>query len=651
MCICGKLTSNSGSGRPKTYIKGPDVWSKSRRTFYRYRHLLVGQTRLDEHGFITPDNSLDNREKLESSKRRVEEIDEPESESTESTGSTRLTRSSGEEECVNSESPVQVAETLEESESISADETSGDDMDYGPDSWEDEIDEGLMPQASGSRSWLELREQIKDDLKKHHKILTLSQINQLMILRNFANLRIKGWARISASLEIALTWHEGKGGPSVHFARCIRALARHYQMYEQLPRERRGGAKTSGMHSLLHDENVRTAVQAWLVAQPIGSVTPAKLRHALQDAILPALNLTLTKPPCERTARRWLIKLGWRKTQIRKGVYMDGHEHPDVVKYRDNIFLPRMEQLEWRMAKYIPDHEGNMSRIEPDLQPGEREIIAEFQDETCCQANEHVSSAWCAIQTITIFLYISFVLVRLKEGQQILRKKGRGRLIHNSDFIEEVNGRLVIRNDDGTIHRSARKIIFPGSNGDPYWDCLQLIDQVKNLAIPVFEEAHPGGQALFIFDQSSAHACLPPDSLKAFEMNKSNGGKQRVQKDTIIPMSNLYPEFRGKVQQMTTEDGKPKGLKQTLEEQGFNVSNLKAKCSPVCPFESERCCMARLMSQQEDFTNQESMLEKIIHDAGHECIFLPKFHCELNPIEMVRVVNHNTFLYLSYVYL
>ncbi|OJA13487.1 hypothetical protein AZE42_08411 [Rhizopogon vesiculosus] len=28
------------------------------------------------------------------------------------------------------------------------------------------------------------------------------------------------------------------------------------------------------------------------------------------------------------------------------------------------------------------------------------------------------------------------------------------------------------------------------------------------------------------------------------------------------------------------------------------------------------------------------MLETLIKKAGHECIFLPKFHCELNPIEM-----------------
>ncbi|OAX33306.1 hypothetical protein K503DRAFT_664982, partial [Rhizopogon vinicolor AM-OR11-026] len=38
--------------------------------------------------------------------------------------------------------------------------------------------------------------------------------------------------------------------------------------------------------------------------------------------------------------------------------------------------------------------------------------------------------------------------------------------------------------------------------------------------------------------------------------------------------------------------------------------------------------------QQDNFRCQLSMLEQLIKDTGHECIFLPKFHCELNPIEM-----------------
>jgi hypothetical protein len=154
-------------------------------------------------------------------------------------------------------------------------------------------------------------------------------------------------------------------------------------------------------------------------------------------------------------------------------------------------------------------------------------------------------------------------------------------------------------------------------------------------AIEIFEAAHPGKQALFIFDQSSAHASLPPDALKAFEMNKSDGGKQHIQRDTIIPQSNPVTKLRGQPQAMRLPDGKPKGLQRVLEEGGFNVSRLRAKCSPVCPFKSQSCCMARLLSQQDDFMNQPSMLETLITSAGHKSVFLPKFHCELNPIEMV----------------
>jgi len=126
-------------------------------------------------------------------------------------------------------------------------------------------------------------------------------------------------------------------------------------------------------------------------------------------------------------------------------------------------------------------------------------------------------------------------------------------------------------------------------------------------------------------------------------MNKSNGGKQRKQRDTVIPDTNPTIELRGKPQQMTLPNGQPKGLQQVLEERGFNIRKLRAKCSPVCPWENENCCMARLLSKQDDFTNQLSMLETLIKEAGHECLFLPKFHCELNPIEMVR----NLFLFDS----
>ena len=44
----------------------------------------------------------------------------------------------------------------------------------------------------------------------------------------------------------------------------------------------------------------------------------------------------------ERTANRWLLRLGWVYGRNKKG-YCDGHEWPDVVEYREKVFCPRMK--------------------------------------------------------------------------------------------------------------------------------------------------------------------------------------------------------------------------------------------------------------------------------------------------------------------
>lgn len=261
--------------------------------------------------------------------------------------------------------------------------------------WEAELDESLAPGTTEIRGWLTLRAQIKEDLKKKARSLPLSQINQLMILRNFATLRLKGLGRIVASKEIARQWHDKLDGSSDHFARRIRALARHYQIFEQLPKERRGGFKNS--RSILKNETVRNAARAWLFQQEKGKVTPIKFKHGLNNIILPSLGIFPSKPLCERTARRWLVKLGWQRTTIKKGVYLDGHERPDVVKYRQEDFLPQMLEYERRMACY--ELVGNdLMRVAPTLQPDEKELIPEFHDESSFHAFEHTSSLWYAVQ-------------------------------------------------------------------------------------------------------------------------------------------------------------------------------------------------------------------------------------------------------------
>jgi hypothetical protein len=131
------------------------------------------------------------------------------------------------------------------------------------------------------------------------------------------------------------------------------------------------------------------------------------------------------------------------------------------------------------------------------------------------------------------------------------------------------------------------------------------------------------------------YTLLGLDTLCAFDISKLNGGKQRKQKDTVIPINNPYIEFYRKPQKMTTEASEAKDLKQVLEECGFNITRILAKCSPVCCFENTNCCMAHLLSKQDNFHLQISLLEEKIIANGYTCIFLSKFHCELNPIEIV----------------
>ena len=93
----------------------------------------------------------------------------------------------------------------------------------------------------------------------------------------------------------------------------------------------------------------------------------------------------------------------------------------------------------------------------------------------------------------------------MREGEQPLRKKGRGRLIHVSDFINEEDGHLFLLDETGRIIRDARKIIYPGSNGNPWRDTDHPLVQVES-AMEIFEAAHTDCQALFVFDQSSDYA-------------------------------------------------------------------------------------------------------------------------------------------------
>ena len=95
-------------------------------------------------------------------------------------------------------------------------------------------------------------------------------------------------------------------------------------------------------------------------------------------------------------------------------------------------------------------------------------------------------------------------------------------------------------------------------------------------------------------------------------MNVSQGGKQPVMRETV---------WNGQPQSLVLNNGTPKGLRLVLEERGVDVGGMK------------KDEMVSILSEHPDFKEQKTILEELIGEKGHVCLYCPKYHCELNPIE------------------
>ena len=124
-----------------------------------------------------------------------------------------------------------------------------------------------------------------------------------------------------------------------------------------------------------------------------------------------------------------------------------------------------------------------------------------------------------------------------------------------------------------------------------------------------------GWRVVWIFDHSSCHAAMPDDALDVSKMNVNPGGKQRVMRDGW---------WGGKPQKMNFSLGIPKSLRQVLDERGVDTRGMKAED------------MRAALKSHPDFLNEKSSIERyLLEEKGHIIYMLPKFHCELNPIERV----------------
>ncbi|OAV86088.1 hypothetical protein PTTG_30087 [Puccinia triticina 1-1 BBBD Race 1] len=516
--------------------------------------------------------------------------------------------------------------------------------------------------------------------------LELDELQEFNNLRNEHRLDGINKPAILASLTAASASNRrlqvGKKGftTSVGRAKRLRHQASYVLKFKQLYTNSQG--KGAEKKTLLDDPDIFKSLRNWAVEQKPGSVTPRSFHQHAVNVVLPrhghqAISLN--------TATRWMYKLGFRAQQHQKSVYFDGHEREDVVESRIK-FLDKVARLRRFSKKYDGDDCGTAVMVDPEILGDNKETVFIYHDESTIHAKEWPTLSW------------------LLPGATELQSKSLGRLMHISDFILESHGRLVLSSDQQELNQlacsDAATVIYPGSQGDPWWDMAQLCKQVSEKALPIFKALHPDCQGVFVFDCSSAHEAYGPEALRAQNMNLGPGGKQSRMRDTIIPSDDPHipEELRGQPQSMCfpmdymveSLAGQPKGIQHVLMEHGLwghyccariaaRLPPLRMKCkscststavkdaearasnlvkqaeaqgyfidqdacfreeigtisaTDVQAPKAKDCCWSQIMANQSDFLAKRPLLQTIIEEAGHICLFLPKFHCELNPIEL-----------------
>ena len=432
---------------------------------------------------------------------------------------------------------------------------------------------------------------------RQSKMTKYDFIRYTCLMRYFSLMKL-GKRAMQSSLKVADLFPNKSRS---YTARKIRKWAEFFVQNLALPGHSQG--KHIKTKSLIYDEDVASKCRQFLKTHINDAITGQSFAYWVNNNLHIEANLPRPVAITNRTAMRWLHSIGMSYMKYTKGLYIDGHERPDVVSYRD-AFLERMSNYEKFFFKY--EGEDMATVINPDLHPGERPLILVTHDESCFSSHDGKTTIW------------------MDESNRPLRPKGQGRSIMVSEFLCECHGAMKLNQEQRErfpeFPFETRTIIVPGKNQDGYWTAENLVDQVKKKAMPIFKTLHPDADALFLFDNSQNHRCLPPDALRASLLNLSDGGKnvQNQRAGWFINPNGVRVE-----QPMQNANGTQKGVRTILSERGLWNSTLKLPTA------------RELLSAQPDFCSQGSWLEETLKaEPGFFLDFYPKFHCEFNFIEL-----------------
>ena len=360
---------------------------------------------------------------------------------------------------------------------------------------------------------------------------------------------------------------------------------------------------------LFNDEGIRLEASMWVRQNAhkkgAANMTAASFCEWVNNELLPSSTLPPFFPRTitVRTATRWLHKLGFQPMSHKKGAYVDGHEREDVVTYRKH-YLKELDEL--RKSHLPPPPCSDEHDTTPhDATELRKSLILIFHDESIFNTNEGQTWIWGT------------------GDRPYIQPKTKGAGIMVSDFITQHHGFLRLTDQQHAIitswkpnfPKSARVLLEYGGDKEGYWSAEKFMANVKDAAdIADFLYPTELHTIVWLFDQSSCHRAFSDTALNVRRMNVRPGGAQPCMRDTV---------WAGRVQKLVDDMGIPRGMRKVLEERVINTGRMNAADMWV------------VLSNHEDFRTEKTIVKHFLTDRGHLLYFIPKFHCELNPIERV----------------
>ena len=168
-----------------------------------------------------------------------------------------------------------------------------------------------------------------------------------------------------------------------------------------------------------------------------------------------------------------------------------------------------------------------------------------------------------------------------------------------------------------------------------YWTSARMVPDFASVH-PHIAARYPGCQILYFFDNSPNHRALAPDALNAYKLNKSSVSS------AAAAVSLRMTEWNGAPQDLNVTvpgaAGKPPARRAkslvdivTLR----SGSDVDEQGKPWLSYSKDD--LVDLVAQYPDFAldMSETALQRKVREMGALCAYLPRYHCELNPIELL----------------